>query len=185
MYLYSQRISDMITLISATNRPGSYTRRVATFYSKRLELAGVEHTFLSLEDMPQDLLTNAMYDSKRLESMNQLQEKFLIPAEKFIFIIPEYNGSYPGVLKAFIDASDIKKCWQHKKAALLGVADGRAGNLRGMDDFTNVLNYLKINVLHLKIPISSIGNNMDENHQLTSTETIGLIDQQIQLFKAF
>jgi NAD(P)H-dependent FMN reductase len=185
MYLYSQRKIKMITLIAATNRPRSFTRIIANNYSKRMTELGVKHSFFSLEDMPQNMINNSMYSGERLAEMVEIQNEFLIPANKFIFIIPEYNGSYPGVLKAFIDASDIKNCWQFKKAALVGVSDGRAGNLRGMDDFTNVLNHMKINVLHMKIPISSVSLHVDEAHQVKTHETLRLMDAQIQLFSEF
>ena len=115
----------------------------------------------------------------------EIQNKFLIPTQKFVFIIPEYNGSYPGILKAFIDSSDIRNCWHNKKATLVGVADGRAGNLRGMDDFTNVLNHMKVNVLHMKIPISSVSQHVDANHKIITSETIKMIDTQIKLFSEF
>ena len=175
----------MITLISATNRPGSYTEKAAAVYRERLQLKNVPFQYFSLLDMPQDLLNNSMYDKPRNEQMVALEQSVLIPASKFVFVMPEYNGSYPGILKAFIDASDIKQCFHNKKAALVGVADGRAGNLRGMDDFTNVLNHMKINVLHLKIPISNIVAQFNENGQFTAHESVGLMDRQIDFLIDF
>lgn len=171
----------MITLISCTNRPHSWTRKISDVYIKRLENKKVDFQFLDLQDLPTDLLSNEMYNEKS-HAFAQLEKKYLIPTNKFIFIIPEYNGSYPGILKLMIDASDIKKSYHNKKAALVGVADGRAGNLRGMDDFTNVLNYLKINVLHSKIPISSVSKQFDLKGNFIAEETLELIDQQIDMF---
>ena len=40
-------------------------------------------------------------------------------------VMPEYNGSFPGILKLLFDTTDIKRCWWHKKAALVGVASCR------------------------------------------------------------
>ncbi|MCB0502416.1 MAG: NAD(P)H-dependent oxidoreductase [Bacteroidetes bacterium] len=175
----------MITIFCGTNRPGSYSSKVAKFYSKQLTDKGIEHNYFTLEDMPQDLLKNDMYDGNRSEAMLAIQEKFLQPASKFVFVYPEYNGSFPGVLKAFIDASDIKKCWHNKKACLVGVSAGRAGNLRGMEHFTNILNHIRINVLHLKIPMSGIENVVDDTGNIAVPETISLIHQQIELFQEF
>ncbi|MCO5233751.1 MAG: NAD(P)H-dependent oxidoreductase [Chitinophagales bacterium] len=171
----------MITIISCTNRPNSWTKKVTDVYISRLINKKVDFQFLDLQDLPADILSNEMYDIKS-SLFSQIEMKYLVSASKFIFIIPEYNGSYPGILKLMIDASDIKKSYHNKKAALVGVADGRAGNLRGMDDFTNVLNYLRINVLHCKIPISSVSKQFDENGNFLSKETLSLIDQQIDLF---
>lgn len=170
----------MITLISATNRPNSWTRKVAEVYRKRLDVKKVEYKFLDLVDLPMDILNDNMY-SKKSEQFVAIEKEYLIPTTKFIFVIPEYNGSYPGILKLMFDASDIKQCYHHKKAALIGVSSGRAGNLRGMDDLTNVLNYLKINVLHSKIPISSVEKQFNDKGELMSKESLRLIDEQIDL----
>lgn len=183
--IFSHYTTTMITLISATNRPGSFTEKVAAVYRQRLEAKGVDYRYLSLMDMPQDLINNKMYDLPRNAAMQELEAQYLIPATKFIFIMPEYNGSFPGVLKAFIDASDIRQCFHNKKAALVGVSDGRAGNLRGMEHFTNILNHIKINVLHLKIPISGIGSHFDDAGRFTASEAVELMDQQIDLLLDF
>jgi len=175
----------MITIISGTNRPGSYTEKVAQVYLKRVEAAGLSAQLLALTDMPQDLLTNDMYDGPKNAAMQQLEEQYLIPATKFVFIAPEYNGSFPGVLKAFIDASNLKACFHNKKAALVGVADGRAGNLRGMEHLTNILNHMKINVLHLKIPVSNVSKHFDEQGAFVSQEAIKLMDMQIEMLDKF
>jgi NAD(P)H-dependent FMN reductase len=175
----------MITLISATNRPGSFTEKVANIYQQRLSNKGIDFKYLSLVNMPQDLIVNGMYDKPRNAAMENLENEFLVPATKFIFIMPEYNGSFPGVLKAFVDASDIKRCFHNKKAALVGVSDGRAGNLRGMEHFTNILNHIKINVLHLKIPISNISSYFDGEGNFTADEAVRLMDQQIDLMSQF
>jgi chromate reductase, NAD(P)H dehydrogenase (quinone) len=175
----------MITVISGTNRPGSYTEKVAQVYLKRMEAAGVPGRLLKLTDMPQDLLTNAMYDGPKNSAMQQLEEEYLIPATKFVFIAPEYNGSFPGVLKAFIDASNLKACFHNKKAALVGVADGRAGNLRGMEHLTNILNHMKINVLHLKIPVSNVSGYFDEQGTFNAAKAVRLMDQQIEMLQQF
>ena len=175
----------MITIFCGTNRPGSYSSKVAKFYSKQLELKGIEHNYFTLEDMPQDLLNNSMYNSDRSQALIDIQEKVLKPTSKFIFVYPEYNGSFPGVLKAFIDASDIAGCWHNKKACLVGVAAGRAGNLRGMEHFTNILNHLRINVLHLKIPMSGIGSVVNDAGEVIIPEMVSLINQQIDLLQEF
>jgi len=175
----------MITLICGTNRPDSYTDKVAAFYSRRMDLKKVDHCLFSLTDIPQGMINNDMYNDNRPPEMNRIQEEVLIPASKYIIVIPEYNGSFPGILKAFIDCSDIAACWHNKKACLVGVSSGRAGNLRGMDDLTNVLNHMRISVLHQKIPVTGVSSILDEEGRITSPETIDLIDKQIDLLLNF
>src|SRR4051812_37641908 len=111
----------MYTIISGTNRKDSNTRKVAEQYQQLLETKGIESALLSLED----------YEvSKPNDEYRQMEQELLVPAEKFIFVSPEYNGSIPGILKCLIDISDIQKVWWGKKALLVGISTGRAGNLR-------------------------------------------------------
>lgn len=175
----------MITLLHGTNRPDSMSGRVAAFYRGRLDKKNVPYKFFSLNDLPDDLFTQRMYKYNSHEGLVAIQDEFLKPAGKFIIVVPEYNGGFPGVFKAFVDASDIKACWHNKKACLVGVSAGRAGNLRGMNQLTNLLNHIKVNVLHLKIPISSIESVIDDDDQIAVPEIVSLIDTQIDLMTEF
>ena len=83
----------------------------------------------------------------------------MLAADKFWFVFPEYNGGIPGMLKLFLDAISVrayKATFHGKKACLTGISTGRAGNLRGLDQLTNILNYLQVIVHPNKVPISSI-----------------------------
>lgn len=173
----------MITLVSGTNRPNSWTRKVAEVYKERLSLKNIEFQFLDLMELPIDMFSTEMYDDKSTAFL-ELEKNVLYPTSKYVFVIPEYNGSFPGVLKLLIDGSDVRNSFHHKKAALVGVADGRAGNLRGMDDLTNVLNHMKMNVSYCKIPVSSVSKQFDDEGKFTAQETLKLIDMQIDLLLA-
>lgn len=116
------------------------------------------------------------------EEMSQLQLQYLIPSEKFVFIMPEYNGSFPGILKAMIDNSDIRNSFWYKKVLLVGVADGRGGNLRGIEHMTNILHYMKMNVHYNKLPLSRINDEMDAEGNLLKEATARAIELQIDEF---
>jgi NAD(P)H-dependent FMN reductase len=166
---------EMYTIISGTNREGSHTEKVAHEYQRILQQKDIDAKLFSLKNFD-PLHRNAEF----LRAENDI----LIPTKKYIFIIPEYNGSYPGVLKAMIDNSDIRKDWHFKKALLTGVATGRAGNLRGMDHLSDTLHYLKMNVHYNKLPISVIDKVMDERGNLNE-ETLRVINDQLDEFILF
>ena len=163
----------MYTIISGTNRPGSNTLKVAKEYQRLLSTKGIESALLSLEGI--NLL-------KRDAAFEQMENDFLIPASKFLFIVPEYNGSFPGALKMLIDNSKIGAAWWHKKALLTGVATGRAGNLRGMEHLAGVLHYLKITILPNLLPISVVNKLLDANNQFTDEATLLAINNQLDHF---
>ncbi len=169
-------MSDAYTIISGTNRPGSNTIRVAKLYRQLLKNKGIDANFVSLEGL--DVAT-------RNTSIENLEKEVLEATQKFIFIVPEYNGSFPGVLKSLLDNTDIKKVWWGKKAMLTGVSTGRAGNLRGMDHLTGVLHYLKMHVFYNKLPISVVNKLLTVDHNIEDESTINVINDQLDGFIHF
>ena len=166
----------MITVISGTNRTDSMTLKTANLYYKLLSEQGVNVKLLSLEH-------KQVWE--RGAEMIAMEKEYLVPAEKFLFIMPEYNASFPGILKLMMDNSDIKKCWWYKKAALVGISDGRAGNLRGIEHMTSILHYMKVNVLYNKVLLSRINEEIDNSGALLKPETEVMIKQQIADFLKF
>ena len=166
----------MYTIISGTNRVNSHTEKVALQYQGFLKDRNIDAKIFSLKNI--DVL-------KKNAAFSVIENDLLIPARKFIFIIPEYNGTFPGVLKAMIDISDIRKVWWWKKALLTGISTGRAGNLRGMDHITASLHYMNVYVHPNKLPISSIDKVMDEEGIIFNENTLEAINKQLDQFVKF
>ena len=165
----------MYLIISGTNRKDSFTLRIAKLYQSILKKKNIEAHVLSLAGL--DLMD-------RSPAVIELEKKWLLPAEKYIFISPEYNGSIPGVLKCLIDVSDVKKVWKGKKALLTGVSKGRAGNLRGMDHLTGIMHYVGTVVHPNKLPISVVDTLFKED-EMSHQETIREINRQLDEFIHF
>jgi chromate reductase len=166
---------DEITVIAGTNRPGSRTLQIARQYIQLLQAYPVSAHLLSLEGL--DL-------NRRTVELEHIENTLIIPIQKFIFILPEYNGSFSGAVKTFIDLTRYKECWYYKKALLTGVAEGRGGNLRGLDHFTGVLHFLKVIVHPNKLPISSVRQLMSPEGEIADQQTIAQMQQQIEEFLA-
>lgn len=169
----------MITIIAGTNRPDSNSERIAKFYN---DLIPEESQVLSLKDLPRDFVYADTY-GEGSDAFNSIVDSNVIHADKFIFIIPEYNGGFPGVLKAFIDAVHPKH-FNDKKAALVGISSGHSGASRPMDQFSDILHYLKVEVLSAKPKLSGIENLITDD-KLTDERAIGLLKDQIERFAKF
>lgn len=180
----------MITVFSCTNRPNSNSEIVARFIFEQLQKKSTETVqFYALKDLPTDFLHSAMYDGKKQsEALMKIQDQYLIPADKFYFVSPEYNGGIPGIFKLFIDACSVRKYNESfkggKKAALVGVSSGRSGNLRGMEYMTGFLNYLGIQVFPNKLPISSI-ENIINNGIISDANTFNVLEEHLTNFLDF
>tara|TARA_Y100000589_G_scaffold29203_1_gene24291 strand:- start:492 stop:1013 length:522 start_codon:yes stop_codon:yes gene_type:complete len=169
----------MITIIAGTNRKNSVTLRVAHYYEKLLNNRGKTCQVLDLTKLPKDFLFSSLYGEENKDFI-QIAEKFIVEPKKIILVTPEYNGSFPGVMKSFIDGWNPRKV-SGKWVALVGVSSGRQGNARGMDDLTNVLNYLKINVIPVKPPLSQIFNLLNEDGNIVDDGMNDLISLQLDL----
>jgi len=169
----------MITIICGTHRKGSNSFLIAKEYLRILTQKGKESQILDLEKLPQRFIWDDMF-GERSEEGTELIEKYIDNIDKFVFVVPEYNGSIPGILKVFLDAVEPDK-FKGKRAALTGVASGQFGNLRGLDDLTNILGHLKVEVCPSKIYMSSIFRVFDDKNQLADESLIERINAQIEL----
>lgn len=166
----------MITVISGTNRKGSRTRNIVFYYRDLLERSSEKVAVL----LPEGVDLN-----KRTPELKRIENEMLIPSDKFVFILPEYNGSFPGAIKTIIDMCHVTECFYGKKALLTGVADGRAGNLRGLEHFTGILNHMGVIVHPDKLPISVLKRLVNEEGDLIDEGTKKVIEKQVKEFLEF
>jgi chromate reductase, NAD(P)H dehydrogenase (quinone) len=173
----------MTTIIAGTNRQGSNTLKLAEHYQRVLEQKGISADILSLTDLPDNFLASDMY-GKRSDAFQVIQNK-ITASTKFIFVIPEYNGSFPGVIKAFIDGCKFPESFYGKKAALVGLSSGKYGNVRGIEHFTGICHYIHLHVMPLRLHIPSIEKEFDQQGNLIKEDTLRFIDQQAEQFIAY
>ncbi len=179
----------MISIIVATNRKGATSAKIANHYLHLFQSKGAEVQLLDMQDLPNSMLHNLMYSLEGQDKdLSNIQDKYLIGATKMLFVVPEYNGSFPGIVKLFIDACSIRsnaENFRGKRAAIVGVSSGRAGNLRGMEHLTGVLNYLGVCVMPNRLPISVVESLLNEEGSITDEGTLKAIEQQIEEFIKF
>jgi len=147
----------MITIISGTNRGSSFSRVVAEIYLEILQEKGQICQIIDLVDLPQDFIFSALFENTGEHPVfNEIQKK-INESEKFVFVVPEYNGSFPGVLKAFLDGLEFPGSLQGKTGALVGLASGHMGGALALSHLTDVLHYMGMLVLPIKPRLPRIG----------------------------
>jgi chromate reductase len=139
---------------------------------------------IDLVDLPSDFITSALYHkSGKNESFNPIREQML-HAEKYVFFVPEYNGSFPGILKTFIDGLAYPQTFKGKKCAMVGISSGVQGSVLAMSHLTDVFNYAKMHVLAEKPKLLKIENHL-ENGKLINPLFESLLEEQIESFLSF
>jgi chromate reductase len=180
---FTHLIHNMTTIIAGTNRPKSYTLKLASYYQRKLKDKGLDAGLLSLTELPESLIYADLY-GKPNSGFQPIQD-IVTATDKFLFVVPEYNGSFPGILKIFIDACKYPESFSGKKAALLGLSTGKYGNVRGIDHFTGICHYINLHILPLILHIPAIDKELDTQGNLFKEDTLKYTDQQIEQFIAF
>lgn len=175
----------MITIIVGTNRPNSRARRVAVLYAELLERQGAAYQLLDLAYLPADFTATALYANAGKHA--EFNELFALTsnADKLVFVVPEYNGSFPGVLKAFIDGLPYPGGIRGKKAALVGVSTGVQGGILALSHMTDILMYLGTAVLPARVRLPVIDKHLSEDGQLSNPLYQQLLQDQVAQLLAF
>jgi NAD(P)H-dependent FMN reductase len=174
----------MICIISGTNRPDSVSLQVAQLYSQKLSRLNIEHTIVNLQEMPDTYIKSALYGNQgKDEQFNVLKAK-VNSGSKFIFVVPEYNGSFPGILKVFLDGLDYPGSFRNKKGALVGLGSGTMGGALALSHLTDILNYLGLHVMANKPRLTKVEKIFIDG-EVKDTLLNDLIDLQIKLLLEF
>jgi chromate reductase, NAD(P)H dehydrogenase (quinone) len=174
----------MIKIIVGTNRQNSVSKQIAEIVQKVLLEKGAESEILELTDLPSDFIETALYENNgKNETYNAFHER-VASGKKFIFIVPEYNGSFPGILKTFIDGMTYPNTFRNKKAAMIGISSGVGGGGIALSHLTDIFHYLGMHVLALKPKLAKIEQNMSDN-LLTNKLYIELLHSQADMLLEF
>jgi chromate reductase, NAD(P)H dehydrogenase (quinone) len=152
----------MTTIISGTNRTDAVSLQIAHLYQQLLTERGAESQLLNLADLPHDFAFSALYSqSGKNQAFNHFDQT-VREASRFVFIIPEYNGSFPGVLKTFIDGLPYPNPMKDKVAALVGLSSGMQGGALALSHFNDILHYLGVETISLRVKLAAIGKNLKD-----------------------
>lgn len=176
-------MKESILIVSGTDRPNAMTRKVVSYYQKVLEELGCGTAILDLADLNKDFLDKALYhNTGKDEHFNGFIQQ-IADHRKFVFVLPEYNGSYPGILKTFIDGLPYQNALYNKKAALVGISANMQGAGIALSHLSDVFSYLGMHTLALRVKLGQIKANFQDDHftndlyrQLIDTQARQLIE---------
>ena len=116
---------------------------------------------LDLRLLPHTCFTPQAYAEKPKEVTPYID--MILNTEGAVFVIPEYNGSFPGVLKYFIDLWKFPDCYVGLKTAYVGIASGQWGALRPVEHFQGVMGYRNAIQFPERIFINRVGTRWNGN----------------------
>jgi NAD(P)H-dependent FMN reductase len=158
-------------VILGTSRQGRASEHAAGFVldhvskrpEMRTELIDIRNIRLSIDDAGE-----AIKDPKFSGTVNE--------ADALIFVVPEYNHSFPGLLKHVLD-TNLKE-YIHKAAGVCGVSAGPFGGARMIQNFLPVLRELGMMTIFSDVYFGSAGKLFDQTTgKITDPAYAGRLDK--------
>ncbi len=148
-----------IPVILGTSRKGRMSAHAARFVVDELrkrEDVSTELIDIAELPMPVDDAGEGIKDPGFSEKMDA--------ADALVIVVPEYNHSFPGLLKHVLDS--CLKEYVHKTAGIVGVSAGPFGGTRVIQSFLPVLRELGLVAIFWDINFGSVNKVFSETGQL-------------------
>ena len=155
-----------IPVILGTTRKGRMSFHAAQFIVGQLRgRAGITTKLIDIAELslPTDDAGEAVKDASFSSAMKQ--------ADAIIIVTPEYNHSFPGLLKHVLDS--CLKEYIHKAAGVVGVSAGVFGGARVIEQFQPVLRELGLVSIFWDVNFGNVGKVFVQKGQLLDQAYIG------------
>lgn len=169
-----------IEIISGTDRPNSNAMRVSCYVQKKYAALDTRPGIIDLKDFPIDAVSGGPYGSEIPEITTFIEP--LLQADGLVFVCPEYNGGYPGILKLLIDYLPFPESLNKKPVCFIGEANGAFGGLRAVEQLQQVAGYRNAHVFPERIFISRVHHNFDKEEGIKDAYQQSLLESQIKNF---
>jgi NAD(P)H-dependent FMN reductase len=152
-----------IVSISATSRPDNYTAKALAVVNDELERRGVSPTVLDARELSLSFPGHPpTADAKRLQSAIE-------GAAGVVIGTPEYHGGFSAMTKLIIENLGFPSALAGKPVALVGVAAGRIGAIKSLEQLRGVCSHVGAIVLPGAVSIAGVRAAFDETGHCTDT----------------
>jgi NAD(P)H-dependent FMN reductase len=173
----------MILVIAGSTRKLSLHRALARLTLETLRAAGADGVFADLRDYPLPLYDGDLEDEQGRPAAAIELKELARRADGFVFASPEYNGSYPAVLKNAIDwisrpdpGERHLAVFRGKPAVILSATPGPHGGSRGLKQLREFLGNIGV-VVQDQLGIANSGAAFDEAGNLLRADDIAGLER--------
>jgi NAD(P)H-dependent FMN reductase len=174
----------MITILAGTCREGANTLHIARAAEAAYAELGETVSLLNLEDLPAGVVSPGVYGSKP-EALEKDFTSKVLAADGLLVVVPEYNGSFPGILKHFIDLLPFPESFDGRPVAFIGLSAGANGALRPVEQLQMVFAYRNAFLFNRRVFIPAVYKVLDEDGKVIEAEIADRIRQQAREFTRF
>jgi chromate reductase, NAD(P)H dehydrogenase (quinone) len=173
---------DKIEILVGTDRPKSRSLQIAQIIKPFYEENGYHTELMELSQMGLSEHKGIYSGEEKPATLADGVDR-IIKTHGLVVVCPEYNGSYPGVLKLFIDHWKYPESFEHRPVCFIGLG-GRFGGLRPVEHLQQVFGYRNAFVYPDRVFLQNIWSLMSAEQVLDGTMT-DLLRQQAQGFCRF
>jgi chromate reductase, NAD(P)H dehydrogenase (quinone) len=171
-----------IVVVPGTNRTGSLSLILAKLAAA--DYAELGHSVDLLElNLGAEFLAPDVY-AKPQPAVTAMVNRFLA-ADGVLFVVPEYNGSYPGILKLFVDMLPYPQGFEKRPCAFIGLAAGQFQSLRAVEHLQAVAGYRNAYIFPNRIFIGASKTQFNDGMKLVDAKLQDRIKKQAGEFSHF
>jgi NAD(P)H-dependent FMN reductase len=172
----------MIEIISGTNRPNSNTIKVAKFVVEIFNEIKIPVNLLDLAHLDLNDVADGEYYKGARGGYKEAVER-MTKARGILVVVPEYNGSYPGALKLFIDYWKYPETFEHRPLAFVGLGS-RWGGLSPVEHLQQVFGFRNGYIFPQRVFLTNIKDNFKDG-KVTDPKAHDLLKAQARDFVKF
>ena len=174
----------MISIISGTIREGSIGRKVSGLVARMYEELGEDVNLLDLKELPPEAYLPGVFKEKPEALLTGFTDKVL-SSDGLVVVVSEYNGSFPGILKHFIDLLPFPESFNCRPVAFIGLAAGYYGGLRAVEQLQMVFAYRNAYLFNRRVFIPNSYSVLNEEGDFKDPELRERLELQAEKFLAF
>lgn len=164
-----------VTIVLGTARNGRKSEVVAQKLQTLISAAGAEVTLVDVKDHMSAAVTVPPWGEGGANDTPTEWKTIAEATDAFVFVLPEYNHSFPGEWKLLVDS--LYKEYAGKKAYVAAVSNGSFAGARVMEHVMAVLLELKIQVGSARLHVGNVGDLLDEDGSFTDEKTAERFEQ--------
>lgn len=169
-----------IAILSGTIRPASNTSKVVAHLDAIYRSLGQTTTVIDLAALPPEVFLPTVYAEKPA-AFAPFSDAILNCSGLHV-VTPEYNGSFPGVLKHFIDLLKFPESFEGRVVCFTGVAAGMWGALRSVEQLQAIFAYRNAHLFPERVFLPGIGKHISEEGRLTNEDYLQRLREQAEGF---
>ena len=150
-----------ILAFASSTRRESFNKKLVAITAQGARQAGAEVTLIDLKDFPLPLFDQDLEAEQGMPENGKKLKKLFIDHDGLLIASPEYNSSFPAVLKNAIDwvsrpapGEPSLAAFRGKVATLMSASPGALGGLRGLVHVRSILGNIGVIVLPDQIAVA-------------------------------